>query len=94
MTDLIKSLELTQAKTVDLKNEVKVLRKSEVTYKTTIDGLKQGVEELEKQTNYQEDYNRRNNLRISGLQDQPGVSETWEETAQSVEASRRQTAVT
>ncbi|MPC19425.1 hypothetical protein E2C01_012339 [Portunus trituberculatus] len=84
MTDLTRSLEFTQAETVDLKNEVKMLRKSEAEYKTTIDSLKQGVEELEKRANYQEDYNRRNNLRISGLQHQPCVSETWEETAQEV----------
>ncbi|KAK4309590.1 hypothetical protein Pmani_018787 [Petrolisthes manimaculis] len=35
--------------------------------------------ELEQRQNYQEDYNRRNNIRITGLQEQPG--ETWEETA-------------
>ncbi|KAK4324820.1 hypothetical protein Pmani_004561 [Petrolisthes manimaculis] len=35
--------------------------------------------ELEQRQNYQENYNRRNNIRITGLQEQP--SKTWEETA-------------
>lgn len=84
MTELIKSVEFTQAEMVDLKSEVMVLRKSDTDNKKTIDGLNLRIEELEKRANYQEDYNRRNNLRISGMQEQPGASETWEETARSV----------
>ena len=64
-------------------SEVKVLRKADCDNKTIITTLKQKIEELEKRSNYQEDYNRRNNLRITGIQEKPG-GETWEETADTV----------
>ncbi|KAK4313381.1 hypothetical protein Pmani_015276 [Petrolisthes manimaculis] len=45
--------------------------------------MKSQIVELERRTNYQEDYNRRNNLRFTGIQEQPS-GESWEETAQIV----------
>ncbi len=60
-----------------------VPRKSDVDNKVTIDLLKSKVEELERRSNYQEDYNRRNNLRISGIREQQG-GETWEETEKTI----------
>lgn len=83
IADLIKSLEFTQKEVKDLQCEVKVLRKSDIDNKATIDFLKLKVEELERRANYQEDYNRRNNLRITGIREQSG-GETWEETAKIV----------
>ncbi len=71
--DLTRSLEFSQAEVKDLQSEVKELRKfaSEI--------LKSQIKDLEQRQNYQEDYNRRNNLRISGIEEKLG--ETWEETA-------------
>ncbi|KAK3882398.1 hypothetical protein Pcinc_013215 [Petrolisthes cinctipes] len=83
ITDLVKSLEFTQAEVKELQNEVPVLKTSNNDNKTTIEIMKSQIEELERRTNYQEDYNRRNNLRFTGIQEQPG-GESWEETAQIV----------
>ena len=38
---------------------------------------------MEQRTNYQEDYSRRNNIRISGIRELPN-GETWEQTAEQV----------
>lgn len=83
ISDLVKSLEFTQAEVKDLQSEVTVLRKSEAEKTTTITTLQDRIEELEKRCNYQEDYSRRNNLRITGIQEQSN-GETWEETANTV----------
>ena len=48
-----------------------------------IDEIQVRVTELEQRVNYQEDYSRRNNLRITGLQEQPG-GETWEQILNNV----------
>ncbi|KAK3887048.1 hypothetical protein Pcinc_008813 [Petrolisthes cinctipes] len=77
--DLTRSLEFSQQELKDLQSEVKVLKGSDKDHKDTIEVLKTRVVELEQRQNYQEDYNRRNNIRITGLKEQPG--ETWEETA-------------
>ncbi|KAK3887035.1 hypothetical protein Pcinc_008800 [Petrolisthes cinctipes] len=77
--DLTRSLEFSQQELKDLQSEVKVLKGSGKDHKDTIEVLKIRVVEMEQRQNYQEDYNRRNNIRITGLQEQPG--ETWEETA-------------
>lgn len=82
IADLIKSLEFTQAEVLDYKGEIKSLRKSDNEKKIIIEGLKTRIDELERRLNYQEDYNRRNNLRITGIQEQPG--ETWEQTSAAV----------
>ncbi|KAK3884929.1 hypothetical protein Pcinc_010772 [Petrolisthes cinctipes] len=80
--DLSRSLEFTQAEVKDLQNEVKELRTLQSESVAPNDVLKSQVKDLEHRLNYQEDYSRRNNLRISGIVEKPG--ETWEETAISV----------
>lgn len=80
ISDLTRSLEFSQAEISDLKGEVKTLRKSETVNRSTIDELQTRVESSEQRMNYQEDYNRRNNIRISGLNESPN-GETWEQTA-------------
>ena len=82
VTELVKSLEFSQKEIDEWKHRVKVLEKENSDKKDMIEQLQTRVCELEKRSNYQEDYNRRNNLRISGLQEQPG--ETWEQTANKV----------
>ncbi|KAK4301226.1 hypothetical protein Pmani_026644 [Petrolisthes manimaculis] len=67
MSDLTRSLEFTQAEVTDLKSEVKELQKSDSVKQTTINELQTHVKDIEQRTNYQEDYSRRNNLRISGI---------------------------
>ena len=79
VTDLIKSLEFSQTEVRDLKSDNTVLRKSDMDKQVIIDGLQARIVELERRLNYQEDYSRRNNLRITGLKEQG--SETWEQTA-------------
>ena len=83
VTDLIKSLEFSQAEIKDLKNEMKILRNSTNEKQVIIEELQSKVNALEHRINYQEDYSRRNNLRISGIQEQAG-GETWEQTASKV----------
>ncbi|KAK3886519.1 hypothetical protein Pcinc_009389 [Petrolisthes cinctipes] len=80
--DVVKSLEFTQAEMSDLLNEVKVLRRSDSENQGTINVLKLQIEELTRRSNYQEDYNRRSNLRFTGIQEHH--CETWEETAVTV----------
>lgn len=82
VTDLIKSLEFSQSEIVDLKNQVKVLQQSNTEKQKCIEGLRSTINELQQRVNYQEDYSRRNNIRITGLQEQRG--ETWEQTCNSV----------
>ncbi|MPC76472.1 hypothetical protein E2C01_070885 [Portunus trituberculatus] len=63
--ELVKSLEFSHAEIHDLKNEVKMLRKEDSEKQATIDGLRVKVAESERRLNYQEDYSRRNNVRIN-----------------------------
>lgn len=72
-----------QAEISDLEAEVKALQKSDREHKTIIDSLKPRIEDLEQRSNYQEDYNRRNNIRISGMMESPN-GETWEQTGEQV----------
>ncbi|KAK4320184.1 hypothetical protein Pmani_008947 [Petrolisthes manimaculis] len=80
--DLTRSLEFSQAEVKDLQREVKELRKFESESKSTSEVLKAQIKDIEQRQNYQEDYSRRNNLRIRGIEEKPG--ETWEEMAISV----------
>lgn len=80
--DLTRSLEFSQAEVKELQTEVKDLKKSANESKTGIETLKEQIKDLQQRQNYQEDYNRRNNLRISGIEEKPG--ESWEDTAVSV----------
>ena len=75
-------MEFSQQELKDQQGELLILRNSNKEHKTTIEILKTKITELENRQNYQDDYNRRNNIRISGLPEQPG--ETWEETTISV----------
>lgn len=73
ITDLIRSLKFSHAEVVrDLQNKIRILKKSDVENKAMIDILKLRLEELEKKSNYQEDYNRRNNIRITSIMEQHG----------------------
>ncbi|KAK3893781.1 hypothetical protein Pcinc_002416 [Petrolisthes cinctipes] len=83
MTDLTKSHEFSQAEILDLKNNEKVLQKLNKEKQVAVEELQSRVAELNHQLNYQEDYTRHNNLRISGLKEQP-IGETWEQTAVNV----------
>ncbi|KAK3882650.1 hypothetical protein Pcinc_012986 [Petrolisthes cinctipes] len=83
MTDLTKSLEFSQAEILDLKNNEKGLQKLNKEKQVAVEELQSRVAELNHRLNYQEGYTRRNNLRISGLKEQP-VGETWEQTAVNV----------
>lgn len=84
--ELTNSLEFTQRDVDELKNKVKHhetedSRKEEVIKKLKEDlqASKQHIQDLEERCNYQEDYSRRNNLQIIGIDEQP--EETWEQTA-------------
>ena len=90
ITDFIKSLEFFQAEIIDLKNQMKVLQQSNTEKQVEIDGLRTIVVELQQRVNYQEDYSRRNNVRITGLQEHQG-GETWEQTSVNVSKLLKET---
>lgn len=84
--DLKRSLEYTQAEVHELKSEVNQLERVRKEDKSIIANLtdqltksRSALGDLEDRANYQEDYNRRNNLHITGIEEQQG--ETWEQTA-------------
>ena len=82
VSDLRTSLEFSQAEIVDLKNEVKNYDKINREKTAALDDCKKRILELQQQVNYQDDYMRRPNLRISGVPERNG--ETWEQTAELV----------
>lgn len=76
MNDLSRSLEFTQSELVELRHEVKKLERAERNNQERIRSLTEELhvrndclEELEERCNYQEDYNRRNNLQIVGIEE-------------------------
>lgn len=86
MDDLKRSLEFTQAEVHDLKLDVKRLEGERKEARDEVAHLRgqvvkseDGAKKLEDRLDYQEDYNRRNNLHITGIEEQEG--ETWEQTA-------------
>ncbi|KAK3885657.1 hypothetical protein Pcinc_010143 [Petrolisthes cinctipes] len=81
--DLTRSLEFSQAEVKDLQSQVIELVKKDNINKDIMETLKRKICELEQRSNYQEDYNRRCNLRFSGVPEQRG-GETWEVTANTV----------
>lgn len=90
VSDLTTSLEFTQREVDDLKSTVRNYEKEKQEAKTMMEKLVDEVEssnskvqDLEDRVNYQDDYSRRNNLRISGMEE-PSGGETWEQTATSV----------
>lgn len=85
--DLIRSLEFTQREVDDLKATIKDQVKEKTEDKIKIENLNDQlsssnnkIKELEDRINQQEDYSRRNNIRISGMQEVDD-GETWEQTA-------------
>lgn len=90
VAELTRSLEFSQAEIVELKNEIVELKKTKTSFEDSIKSLtvdlgssSKTVSELEDRCNYQEDYSRRNNLQIVGLDENQG-GETWEQTASKV----------
>ena len=84
ISELVKSLEFSQAEASDLMGDVRTLRQSQKEKDNIIENLISRVHDLEERLNYQEDYSRRNNLRISGITET--YRETWEQTATTVSA--------
>lgn len=80
--DLTRSLEFTQAEVQDLKQQVTRLESEKQEDKNIICTLRKSAETLEARANYMEDYSRRKNLHISGLEERPG--ENWEQTTTKV----------
>lgn len=64
ISDLTKSMEFSQAEVKDLQYQVRDLLKSDRENRYKIVILMQRIDEVEQRANYQEDYNRRCNLRI------------------------------
>ncbi|KAK3882035.1 hypothetical protein Pcinc_001923 [Petrolisthes cinctipes] len=90
VSDLITSLEFTQREVDDLKSEIKDLEKEKKDAKTKIgiladqaESSDRKIKELEEKINQQEDYSRRKNVRISGVEER-AINETWEQTATTV----------
>ena len=89
--ELKRSLEYTQGEVDDLKTEIKTLNKEKEADKTTIQDLQnkckdagEKITNLEDRCNYLEDYSRRNNVHITGIEERPD-GETWEQTAELVQ---------
>ena len=82
VTDLTSSLEYTQAEVLELKEHVKALENDKNNNLKNIEDSASKVKELENRCNYLDDYSRRHNLRITGIEEQQ--SETWEQTATKV----------
>lgn len=87
--DLRTSLEFSQNEIDDLKHQLSHLKHGSDNDKQIISKLAQDqetyvkrIEDLQARCNYQEDYNRRNNLQFVGIDED--MSETWEQSAQKV----------
>ncbi|KAK3893299.1 hypothetical protein Pcinc_002855 [Petrolisthes cinctipes] len=73
VSDLTVSLEFTQREVDELKSEIKEQTKSS----------HEKMKQLEERINYQEDYSRKKNVRISGVEERDG-SETWEQSVKTM----------
>lgn len=87
VSSLTTSLEFSQREIDDLKKALKDYDKEKLANMKMNEALtdqikssKQEVKNMEERLNYQEDYSRRNNIRISGMAES-GSGETWEQTA-------------
>ena len=87
MSELRSSLEFTQKDVEDMKQEAKQYKEEKKNDQEMINKLnedlhasKKMIKELEEKMNYQEDYSRRNNLQLIGIEERQG-GETWEQTA-------------
>ena len=90
VTELKISLEFTQQEVDELKsmkreyeNERKDTKNRMARLSEELESSNQKVKVLEERSNYMEDYSRRNNVRITGVQERNG-GETWEQTAATV----------
>ena len=90
VSSLTASLEYTQKEVDDLKSLTKEQEEekkgAKLKINTLIEEVKEKddkIKELEERINYQDDYSRRKNVRISGVPE-PDSNETWEQTAASV----------
>lgn len=90
VADLTTSLQFSQREIDDLKSTIKQHEKEKQDTKVKMDqqadvinSSKVEIESLEDRCNYMEDYSRRNNIRITGVEEQSG-NETWEQTAAKV----------
>ncbi|KAK3893309.1 hypothetical protein Pcinc_002865 [Petrolisthes cinctipes] len=84
VSDLTASLEFSQNEINALKTTIKTNEAERVASRGTIDKLSQHIDStqlkiknMEDRINYQEDYSRRNNTRISGVEEQSS-EQTWE----------------
>lgn len=82
VTELTTSLEFSQKEIEDLKHTINNQNEVNNDLKDKLQASEVHFKDLYERCNYQEDYNRRNNLRITGMAEQR--SETWEQTAQQV----------
>lgn len=87
VSSLTASLEFSQREIDELKNAMKDNDKEKSEYRKTIDtlthhteSLQQQIKSIEERVNQQEDFSRRNNIRISGVAE-PNSEETFEQTA-------------
>ncbi|KAK3890961.1 hypothetical protein Pcinc_005128 [Petrolisthes cinctipes] len=90
VSDLTTSLQFSQREIDDLKSTIKELGKEKQFIKVKMDqqaavinSSKSEIVSLGERCNYMEDYSRRNNIRISGVEE-PSSGETWEHTAATV----------
>lgn len=90
LQEVTTSLEFTQREVDELKAKEKDHDKEKKEYITTINKLTEEIQssnnkikDLEQKANLQEDYSRRKNVRISGMEERSG-NETWEQTAAAV----------
>lgn len=90
VSELTRSLEFTQAQVEEYRSEMKQLKREKETDQARITELtedlresRQLVTDLEEKCVYLDDYSRRKNLHISGLEE-PRDQETWEQTAKKV----------
>lgn len=90
VADLTTSLQFSQREIDDLKSTIKEHDKEKQVTNVKIDqqvaainSSKSEIETLEERCNYMEDYSRRSNIRITGVEERSG-GETWEQTAATV----------
>ncbi len=92
MSEFQRSLEFSQREIAELTEEKKKLvsertedRKRLAELYDNSEVLRARLVDMENRANYQEDYSRRNNLRINGVAEREG-GETWEQTVESVKS--------
>lgn len=90
VSDLVTSLEFTQQELDEMKaqnkvcdEEIKKAKQGGINLSAQADSSYEKIKVLEAKANFQEDYGRRKNVRISGLKERV-ANETWEQTATSV----------